>query len=91
MGLGLLDPWSVTASTGYVPQQAPQTTAPGAMPGIARSTGPGASSQGSTSLTSFRNPLTWFAVLAAATFGLIGFSSTARVGKASARVSVGKK
>jgi lauroyl/myristoyl acyltransferase len=61
------------------------------MPGIARSTGPAAATQGSTSLVSLRNPLTWFGIFAAATFGLIGFSSTARVGKARGKVSLGKE
>lgn len=87
----VLDPFSATAQTGWVPQIDQSAVSPGAMPGIARSTGPAASVQGSTSLVSLRNPLTWFALLAAATFGLVGFSSTARVGKARGRVSVGKE
>jgi len=87
----VFDPWSVTANTGYVPQTAPQSISPGAMPGIARSTGPNASTTGTTSLTSLRNPLTWFGIFAAVTFGLIGFSSTARVGKARGKVSIGQE
>jgi hypothetical protein len=86
-----MDPFGVTANTGYVPQHAPQSTSPGSMPGIGRSTGPAASTQGTTSLVSLRNPLTWFAIFAATTFGLIGFSSTARVGKARGKVSLGKE
>ncbi len=37
-----------------------------------------------------RNPLFWFGVLAAATFGFMGYSTTVRVGPAKAGVSVGK-
>lgn len=36
------------------------------------------------------NPLFWFGVLGAATFGLMAFSTSVRVGKATASVAVGK-
>lgn len=84
---GGLDPFSVEAQTGYFGG----TNPPEAPPGIARSTGPGSVAAGSTSLTSLRNPLTWFAIFAAATFGLIGISSSARVGKARVRASIDKE
>jgi hypothetical protein len=92
MGAGVtasaqIDPFSVAAQTGYFGASS-TTEAP---PGIARSTGPGSVNAGSTSLTSFRNPLTWFAIFAAATFGLIGFSSSARVGKARVKANIGKE
>lgn len=43
------------------------------------------------SLTSLRNPLTWFAILAAGALGLAAVSTTVRVGPASASFGVGKK
>jgi hypothetical protein len=87
-----VDPWGAYAQTGLVMGQgAPQTTAPGAIPGVGRSTGPAASISGSSGLLTLKNPLTWFGILAAATFGLIGFSSTARVGKARGSVKIGKE
>jgi hypothetical protein len=85
-----LDPFGVQAQTGYVSQTPPSATVPGVIPGVGRSSGPNLLG-GSTSLVSMRNPLTWFAIFAAATFGLIGFSSTARVGKARGKVSLGKE
>lgn len=91
MGTAAIDPWGSYAATGLVPQTPASAISPGAMPSIGRSTGPNASTQASTSLVSLRNPLTWFGLLAATTFGLIGFSSTARIGKARGTVSVGTK
>ncbi len=35
------------------------------------------------------NPLFWFGILGAATFGLMAFSTSVRVGKATASVAVG--
>lgn len=87
-----MDLWSPYAQVGLVMGQgAPQTTSPGAIPGIGRATGPAASVTSSSGLLTLKNPLTWFGLLAAATFGLIGFSSTARVGKARGSVSLGKE
>lgn len=37
-----------------------------------------------------RNPLFWFGVVAAATFGLMGYSTTVRVGPAKGSVELGK-
>lgn len=37
-----------------------------------------------------KNPLFWFGVVAAATFGFMGYSTTVRVGPAKGSVSVGK-
>jgi hypothetical protein len=63
-------------------------------PGIARSSGP-ASGVGQEPPWSVHNPLFWFGVLAAATFGLIAGSTSigVRVGPAAAAagVSLGKK
>lgn len=94
MGLSLsaagtagIDPFSVAAQTGYF--GATQTQP--APPGIARSTGPGSTLAGTSSLVSLRNPMTWFLVFAGVTFGLIGFSSSARVGKARVAGSIGKE
>jgi hypothetical protein len=82
-----LDPFSIEAQTGYAgPRHAPSQP-----PSIGRSTGPGSVAASTTSLTSIRNPVTWFAVFAAATFGLIGFSSSARVGKARVKANLGKE
>jgi len=87
-----VDPWSAYAQTGLVMGQGtPASTAPGAIPGIGRATGPAASVTPSSGLLTLKNPLTWFGLLAAATFGLIGFSSTARVGKARGKLSLGKE
>jgi hypothetical protein len=89
--LAALDPFGVTAQTGYVPKWPASATAPAPIPGIGRSSGPAMSTTPVASLTSLHNPLTWFALLAALTFGLIGFSSTARLGKARARINIGKE
>jgi hypothetical protein len=89
MGVLDLDPFGVTAQTGYVPQWPQSAASPGAIPGIGRSAPNPATN--AASLLSLHNPLTWFAIFAAATFGLIGFSSSARVGKARARINVGKE
>lgn len=91
MGSGVLDPFGVTAQTGYVPQWPKSATVPAPIPGIGRSGGPAQSTTAVAQLTSLHNPLTWFALLAAVTFGLIGFSSSARVGKARARINIGKE
>lgn len=37
-----------------------------------------------------KNPLFWFGVIAAATFGFMGYSTTVRVGPAKGSVSLGK-
>ncbi len=83
-----LDPFGVTAQTGYFPSS--PTPHSGTMPGIDRSAGPSRLTAPSSAL-SIRNPLTWVGLLAGVTFGLIGFSSTARVGKARARLGIGKE
>lgn len=82
-----LDPLGLTASTGYVPRDVASSVAP---PGIERSLVAGVSGTSSTRLLSLRNPLTWFAIFAAATFGLVGLSSTTRVGPARANLKIGK-
>jgi hypothetical protein len=47
------------------------------------------SEHGAGGVVSKDNPFTAFAVLAALTFGLMAFSTTVRVGKTSANLSVG--
>lgn len=51
---------------------------------------PAAGAAKAASPLSPENPLFWFGVLGAATFGLMAFSTSVRVGKATASVAVGK-
>ncbi len=83
-----LNPFGVTAQTGYDPGPMPANavSALDKMPGLARST-----VAAPHSLLSTTNPLTWFAGIAAVTFGLVAFTSTVRVGRARGRVSIGKE
>lgn len=60
------------------------------MPGLARSTGPGGTPMAGEPLWSPKNPLFVFGALLAATTGLVAFSTSFRVGKGVASVSVGK-
>lgn len=50
---------------------------------------PAAGAAAAASPLSPENPLFWFGVLGAATFGLMAFSTSVRVGKATATVAVG--
>lgn len=50
---------------------------------------PSVDAQSASKLLSPHNPLTAFAVIAAATFGLMAFSTQVRVGKTAASVSLG--
>jgi hypothetical protein len=89
MALG--DPWSAYSQVGLVADQtSPAVTSPGSIPGIGRATGPAASVSVNSSLLSLDNPLTWFGLILAATFGLVGFSSSARIGKARGSISLNK-
>jgi len=84
--------WSAYSQVGLAPNQSsPSSVSPGAIPGIGRATGPAATDSSVTSAWSLRNPLVWFGIFAATTAGLIGFSSTARVGKARGSIAIGKE
>lgn len=71
-----MDPWSPQAVTGLPPGQSPAQTS--AIPGIGRSAGP--SPTDNAPPWSPDNPLFWFAVVAAATFGLMAVSVHIKVG-----------
>lgn len=90
MGTSLDQPFSVYASTGFSGGQ--QSAAPiGTAPAIAMAAGPAQNDLSAHALLSLRNPVSWFGIIAAATFGLIAISSTVRVGKTKASASIGKK
>jgi hypothetical protein len=84
---GGMDPWGPTAITGLAMGQAP-ATATNAIPGIGRSAGP--TSAMSDKPWSPDSPLFWFAVVAAATFGLMAANVHIKVGPFKAGVSAGK-
>ena len=84
-----MDPLSVYGTTGFAGTQV--AAAPLHQPAIAASAGPGVHSLAAYPLLSLRNPLTWFGLFAATTFGLIAVSSTVRVGKARASAKFGKE
>lgn len=89
MGTIIDQPFSVYASTGF---GASAPSAPtGTQPAVASSAGPGINSLSAQGLLSLRNPVSWFGIFAAVTFGLIAVSSTVRVGKAKAKATIGKE
>lgn len=73
---------------GYTPVL-PDNAHTSTMPGIARSAGP--SSHANEPLFSPDNPLFWFGLLLAGTFGLVAISTSVRLGPGRASVSIGKK
>ncbi len=75
---------NVLGMTRAVPDTARTSTAPG----IARSAGP--TSHANDPLWSPDNPLFWFGVIAAATFGLVAVSTSVRIGPGRASVKLGK-
>lgn len=82
-----MTPFNLVGLTAQAPQAA-HAGATTAIPGVARSSGP-ALVGGTTKPWHPDSPLFWFGVIAAATFGLIGASTSVRVGPAKAAVSVG--
>lgn len=84
------DPYSVLATTGFA--HGGVAAAPlDNQPAIAAAGGPGVHDLAAYPLLSFRNPVTWFGIFAATTFGLIAVSSSVRVGKARASAKIGKE
>ena len=84
------DPLSVYATTGFA-HGAGSASPLNNQPAIASSAGPGMDDVSAYGLLSLRNPLTWFGLFAATTFGLIAVSSSVRVGKARASAKIGKE
>jgi hypothetical protein len=66
---------------------APASNAPTA---LASTVTPSEAEAAASKLLSVHNPLTAFGVLAAITFGLMAFSTSVRVGKTSASLSLGE-
>lgn len=71
---------------GLTPQPAPNPSAPSP---LAASSSPGVTARNVARPWSPDSPLFWFAVLAAATFGLIGFSTHARIGRLRGELDIG--
>jgi hypothetical protein len=67
----------------------PASVSPSSIPGAARSAGPGAFDAAAAKLWHPDNPLFWFGVIAAATFGLVAGSTSIKVGPFRASAGVG--
>lgn len=65
----------------------PVSTTPSELHAVAS---PSEGAAASAKLLSPSNPLFWFAGIAAVTFGLMAFSTSVRIGKGSASLSLGK-
>lgn len=82
-----MDAWAPVGPERFgLSRSGPATNTPSELNSISS---PYAGAAGEAKPWSPSNPLFWFGVIAAATFGLAAVSTTARVGKATATVSVG--
>jgi len=66
---------------------APRTSVPSELHTVPA---PSEGAAGSVGLVSLHNPLTWFAIIAAATLGLAAISTSVRVGPVKVSASAGK-
>lgn len=92
-GIPLTRPWASATDPqrlfNVTPQPAIERGAGDRIPSLERAMGPGAFTDDEP-LWSPNNPLFWFGVIAAATFGFIGVSSSFHAGPFRARLNAGK-
>lgn len=79
--------WAPTGPARFGLSQGPTHSAQTELTAVAT---PGTAGQSQGKVISTDNPLFWFGILGAATFGLMAFSTTVRVGPATASVGLGK-